>query len=169
MELNIIFFKAGDDYAYIESSGLSVSTTSKLIQGERVSDSELSFNFDIKRKSKKFPDIMGKPAEIYVSEKLKIILEQNVAAVEVNFIEVLLLDKYKYFLINSLNNPSCFDWEKSEYSTYSDPNVLRKVSRLVLKDNLITNRTLFRVKEFPKYIIIKEQIKEQAIKNNITG
>lgn len=102
-----------------------------------------------------------------VSEPVKnLFLEFGGDYVEAFQIEINRRTEQEYFLINILGNIDCIDLERSEYELYApEVLVLRKIFKLVLDENKIGGRHIFRVKNLRKEIVVSEQLKlaiEQA-------
>jgi len=68
-----------------------------------------------------------------------------------------------YYSINILNNIDAFDFEKSEWESYTkEIPVLKSISKLVLKDDKIKNRHLFRLsKGRSSLIFVSEHLKNE--------
>ncbi|MBU3661258.1 MAG: hypothetical protein FGM14_15405 [Flavobacteriales bacterium] len=161
-----LFIKVGEKFAYVENLDLSEKDRCKLLVGEKID--ELSLETEVKRVSGPFPDLMGSSySQPLVSDKLKEILLQFIPNTQIQFLPVK-VHKKTYWLLNVLNNLSCFDWDRSVYTTYSS-GVLRKVKKGVLKSELLDGIDIFRVEEKPIDIFISEKLKTALEENNITG
>ena len=75
-----------------------------------------------------------------------------------------------YSFTNILNHISCFDREKSEFTTSPlAPQVILKVQKLALKEENIQNRNIFRIKEIRSVILVSSKLKEEIEKQDFTG
>jgi hypothetical protein len=123
----------------------------------------------------KIPDyVSGTNSFPIISEKFKKIVEQSDFNLEFFKVQLLSMGKDEldknFFFFNILDNVSCFDFEKSVYMTL--PSALKvplKIKKFALLEDQIGDRSIFRIKESRSNIIIREDIKIEMEKENITG
>lgn len=161
-----LFNKIGEKFAYIVDLNMSDEDRHKLSNGQKLE--KTSFRANVKRESGPFPDLMGiSIVQPLVSDKLKEVLLLIVPEEQIQFIPVEVSNKM-YWLINVLNNIDCFDREKSEYTTYTS-GALRKITKGVLRSELLEGIDLFRVAGRYVDIFISEKLKNSLEESNITG
>jgi hypothetical protein len=112
-----------------------------------------------------------------VSEKLKKIIEDsNDKNLEFASVQLISLGKDEidlnnsYFFMNILNRVECFDFEKSVYKTAEGfPNIVTRIETLILDENKIGDRKIFRIRQSPAIIFVSEDIKENIEKSKLLG
>lgn len=161
--------KTDKDNSYLKDSGMSYEEQEKLISGELVSISNFG-EYEISAKSKKKPDVYSiGHTEFYVNEKVKNIILNNCQSDEnIKFLNIE-IEGENYYLLNILNNIECFDWDKSEYTTYSNKNFLKEVNKLVIKPEKLNGRKIFRIKEYKFEVFVIESIKTEIKKIGVSG
>lgn len=158
----------GNNRAYITDLNLSVEEQEQMVDGKELSLSNIIVA-DIKNKTKEFPDIMGDSiSKIIISSKVKTIFDVLPKQDRFQYFPIE-INKKEYFLLNILNVIPCFDWEKSIFTTYSNPKIIRDINHLVFKPNEIKNLNIFRMVEKPYAVYVSEYLKDVFIKEKITG
>ena len=109
-----------------------------------------------------------------VSLKMKQILEgQKDDFHYLQFIPVQSKLKIEYFFLQILENIHCFDWEKSEYTRFPEflglQNIPDNVSKLVMDQQKIGARNIFRMEEQSHHIFISDTLSDILVENKITG
>lgn len=79
-----------------------------------------------------------------------------------------------YYLLNILTNIPCFDWDNSEYETYSpeatpDKKILIDFEKLVIKQALVGERNIFRMEEQTVSVYISQKLKDAIEQAGLTG
>jgi len=167
MEIHRIFPKTGNNYAYIESTGLKRNTRSKLSKGESIK-SEMIFNFIVKRKSKPFPDFLGVgTSEFFINEKLRNIFQEFVEPTKLLLPEVEILGK-PYFLLNTLGGRTAIDRTRSKFSEFKSGKV-EEFEELYFENEDISEYDIFRLKHYRIPIFITEKLKFELEKVDCTG
>lgn len=157
------------DNSYMKYSGMPYEEQEKLISGDLVSLNKFG-EYEIVGKSKKKPDVFSiGSTEFYINEKVKQIL-LNICKSDnnVKFLNMK-IEGENYYLLSILNNIECFDWDKSNYTTYSNKDILKEVSKLVIDTDKLNERKIFRVKEYKFEIFIVEDLVLELKKNKVTG
>lgn len=144
-------------------------------------DSLLNYNqpiaIEFKRLSAKTVDYCELSGLPIVSEKLKNILSSSSDCDYLEFIPVStnLGKEYPYYLLNILENIKCMNWEKSEFTTFPKREDASKsdrpdvITNLVLNEDKINGRNIFRMYEARTNIFISNQLALEFVKNKITG
>lgn len=158
--------------AYIYKTQFKKEIEIKLIKGQQITKDEISFDLIcLKNVSKRFPDLMGSSFfDFFVSDKFRKTIESMESSENIRFISGSFAPKPKtYNLVNILNNVDCFDWDNSEYTTYSNPKVLKKIQKLVIIEDKVNDRNIFRISDYPSHVFISEKLKNAIEENEITG
>ena len=116
--------------------------------------------------------IMGGTSLPIVSNKVKELLLKLSETDDYEFIplDVQNLDKeVNYSILNILNVLDCVDFEKSEYRTYRNSEKIKRIDKLVLKEESIKGKDIFYLKDFPVDIYISEKMVSVFNENDITG
>lgn len=159
-------FTIKDQFVYVTSINISDVENKKYSNAEKLEEKVL--NADVEREYAKFPDLMGSSmVHPLASDKLKEVLLQIVPEQQIQFIPVKVSDKI-YWLINVLNNIDCFDHEQSEFTTYSS-GALRKITKGVIKSDLVEGVDLFRVAGRYVDIFLSERMKKKLEESKIVG
>lgn len=79
------------------------------------------------------------------------------------------LIKKQYYVANALERINCIDRTKSILS-YNDENEISRVKRLYIQDSLVPHEScFFRLGEAPEYIVIREDLVNHLMAENISG
>ena len=155
-------------HSYMEFSGLDTDTEEEMFDGKLIK----SINIDdkvIKRKSYKNPDVYDNShTEFYVSKAVKEILEKIEDNSKLNFIETT-INNEKFWFLNILETLDCFDWNKSTYTSYSNPKAIKEVTKLEFISKVIGNRKIFRIKYIETDIFVTEDLKNELEHHNFSG
>lgn len=132
---------------------------------------EVVFN---KSSIKELPDYMEGNLLPVVTEKVKKILSSLPDSRYFEFIALKSNTLEKVWLVNLLENIKCFDWEKSEYSTFPETDGINfdmpdRITKLSLKTEVIGNRNLFRMYESSIHIFISDYLENLFNQNNVKG
>jgi hypothetical protein len=80
---------------------------------------------------------------------------------------------HKYWLLNILHPIKCFDWEKSEYTVYDtlvdNEKWPDEITRLVMLDEEIGGRNIFRMHEKSTDIFVSHTLQEAILSNKLSG
>lgn len=157
------------DCSYMRRSGMPYEEQEKLLSGNLVTMNEFA-EYEIVGLTKKKPDVytIGN-TEFYVNDKFKdFCIENNKSDNNIEFLKIEIENK-NYYLLNLLNNIECFDWEKSEYTTYSNKYIINEVTKLVIDENKLGNRKMFRMKEYKFEIFVVDSLKIEMEKTGFSG
>ncbi|RYZ43712.1 MAG: hypothetical protein EOO71_02315 [Myxococcaceae bacterium] len=79
--------------------------------------------------------------------------------------------KEQYFVVNLLRSVACFDLEKSRYKTYpKKPDKIYGIRSIYLReDRIAPDASLFRLAEYPRFIIIRSDLVEAIQKAGLVG
>ena len=134
-------------------------------------------SFDLKlfydRLDKKFTDLIGSFYFI-VSERLKEII-QAFEATQTEFLDVTIINektqesKEGYFACNILNNISAIDKKNSVLELYPSGIRIKTVKHLVLDEEAIGNRNIFRLELLEPTIIVSEKLMQAIAEEELTG
>lgn len=159
---------SGDNRAYITSLNITTAEQEQLVDGNEISLSN-NLKAELKNKTKELPDVLGDSiSKIVISAKLRSIFDALPQQDPFQYFPVM-IHKKEYFLTNILHVLPCFDWDKSTYTTYSNPKVIRDIEHLVLKPDVIDGYHIFRMAEEPYAVYISETLKEILIQEKVTG
>ncbi|MBX2924705.1 MAG: hypothetical protein KF746_21060 [Chitinophagaceae bacterium] len=163
-----IFIDIRESDAFVTSLKFPEKEKNKLTTGELI-DEKVNIDVELKNKTKNYPDLMGDTMRnLIISEKFKQLLELIEEPKKIQFIPVDVSGK-KYFLLNILNVISCFNWEQSKYTTFSNPKVLDEVTHLVLNKEPLKGVNIFRMKEEPFPVFISRKLHDALVDYGITG
>lgn len=124
--------------------------------------------------------IVGGSTLPIISEKFKEFITSfsELEYKNLEFIPVLFDPKHKlpnYYLMNILNNIPCFDYEKSVFSRLpidifpDQQHIVHNIQKVVLKDELVGQRNIFRIAEYRVPIYITEKLKNAMEEEGFTG
>ncbi|MGD1842381.1 MAG: imm11 family protein [Thermonemataceae bacterium] len=160
----------GEKHAYIENTGHSWDVIDAIIDGERIEEHSVDLRkMVLKNKTKLYPDLLGTGStEYFVSEPLRLFIEQNVKHQPINFIEVTIADK-KYWLLNIIGLRNCMDYEQSTYTVYEKVNKPDQITKLVVREDKLYELDLFRLLDRPEIVFVTEPLKKALDKEGFTG
>ena len=169
------FYTEGD--CVIEKFFISKEHNRKILNGVSTPDGNISIVFN--HMDGKFTDFpIGGTVLPLVSEKFRQLLENGEDCNHLEFLPIEYGNNEqvppKYWLMNILNNISCFDWEHSVYTRYPDSmkelaGRPETVDKLVIDESKVNGRNIFRIKELPTNIFISKALKNKLQKEKISG
>ncbi|MFY0523312.1 imm11 family protein [Archangium gephyra] len=168
-----------EELGYIEQEVKGVTQAWRLGEGERMGNkfpTQASYPLSKNRKGMKLTDfIPNKFSRLIVSEKVRKLLEAE--PLDIEWLPVSIIDKkdrvvdVPYAIAHVLGTVDCVDLERSEYDRSSfSPEQFLVIRRLVLREDKIPEqRSLFRIKEYPRAFIIRVDLLEKLAAAGITG
>ena len=158
-----------DDQVYIDfETALDWDFISNVLDGVKVSEGDVNNSMRLKDKNRVVPDILGtSSADFLMSEKVKVIIENNVKELDINFVPFN-IEEHNFWLLNVIGHLDCFDYELSDYSKGNNgkPN---KIFDLKFKTELIPEFAIFRIEEDDVSLFITEKLKNLLDQVSITG
>jgi hypothetical protein len=121
---------------------------------------------------KKTPDLLPCVYEVFSSSLQNIINEFSKDAIQ--YIPAIVkenksgIESNEYAVANILIYSDGLDHDKSELE-YSNNNFVAFVDSLVLNESKIGDHAIFRLKDFPQAILVRDNLANEIIKNNLTG
>ena len=159
--------KTGNKYAYIEDTGFDRNVVYDIIDGIKIEKSENKMI--LKNISKKFPDLLGTgSSELFLSDELKLFFESFIQKQELNFIPYL-INKKQYWLLNIVGLRDCMDYDKSDYTTYSHNGFINEIKKLIVREEMIEEFDIFKLKDKPVNIFVTESLKLKIEELNFEG
>ena len=168
-----------EELGFIEQEVKGVTQAWRLGEGERMGNmfpTQASYPLSKNRKGMKLTDfIPNKFSRLIVSEKVRKLLEAE--PLDIEWLPVSIIDKkdhvvdVPYAIAHVLGTVDCVDLERSEYDRSSfSPEQFLVIRRLVLREDKIPEqRSLFRIKEYPRTFIIRVDLLEKLAAAGVTG
>jgi hypothetical protein len=154
----------------------SASFSEKMYKGVPIND-EPSPKVFIKDPSKKIPDFLSGIGMVLpvTSVKATNFFKASSDAKFIQFIKPEIINyekKDEFTILNILQVLDALDWDKSDYDLFDEPGpqgnkVIRKMRKLILKEDVINGRNIFYLKEFPAVVYISEKLENDMIKSGI--
>ncbi|MBL4668014.1 MAG: hypothetical protein HRT73_02700 [Flavobacteriales bacterium] len=132
--------------------------------------------FNYNRKKNKYTDwISGINSGTLISNKFKQILFEDTK--DAPFLETYPANlsyggtsyKDEYYCLNILENIDAMDKNLSDFKYFDLTTVVKSIDKLVLLDQLIEPRNIFKISDLSTRIIVTEILKEKIENNHITG
>lgn len=150
--------------------------TSEWEEKEFSGDSLLSADspiIQIRNKSGKLRDfLIGGTSIPVVSQKVKELLQKLDDVSYLEFIQLKTDDiniSEPYWAINIKSIIKCLDYDKSEYTVHEKSGKIRKIEKMVLRDEVIGDRNIFYIEEDPVNVYISDKLKVIFAEKEITG
>lgn len=168
MKIFKLFPYTDDQYAYIAHTGLSFDIIDRIIDGERIDTLDLS-QMVVKNKTKHFPDLIGTGmTEFFVTNQLKNFLIKHVKGHELNFVKVEIAT-HAYWLLNIIGLRDCMDYERSTYTTYEKFDKPDQITKLVIREDQVSELDIFRISDRPELVFVTESLKSLMESKGFTG
>jgi hypothetical protein len=144
-----------------------------LIEGNPVKNNMPKIKFYLKD-SNKITDILANEwGYLILNNKVKEILieleKDNIQIIDIDIIDKKNTKmKYQYYLINILNRIEAVDFNKSklEIDGYG---FINRIFSLQIDEKKVKNVNIFRLNEYPSFLIVNDKIKKSFEKSNISG
>lgn len=179
MNYKILRVPPRDELGYIEKESQGVTQAWRLGDGEPMGDKfpkQASYPLSKQHKGMKLTDfIPNKFSRLIVSEKVRKLLETE--PVDIEWLPVSIIDKKdrvvdaRYSIAHVLGTVDCVDLDRSEYDRSSfSPEQFLVIRRLLLREDKIPEQlALFRIKEYPRAFIIREDLLDKLATAGATG
>ena len=146
---------------------------SKIRKGKSLANED-NFEIRINYNDEKLLVDFYDPGVPIVSERLKNLLEQQFEKELFEFCGINVFKSadpanQKYYAFNILENMDCFDKENSVYNTFEGSTVINSIAKLVLKEEMLSRRNIFRITPIRTAIFVNQKFKQAIEENNITG
>ena len=123
----------------------------------------------VKNKTKTWPGLIGTGmTEFFIDDRMKEFLTEHIEHQEINFVKVDIV-KHDYWLLNIVGLRDCMDYEQSEFTVYEKVNKPDQITKLVIKEDKVSELDIFRVLDRPEVIFVTEPLKTLMENHGFTG
>lgn len=167
---------ADEDVLEFNRFECAASFNQKMYKGLPINDEPAPQIF-IKDPSKKIPDFLSGIGMVLpvTSVKATNFFKALADAKFIQFIKPEMINyekKEEFTILNILYVLDALDWDRSDYDLFDEPGpggnkVIRKMRKLILKEDVINGRNIFYLKEFPSVVYISEKLENEIIKSGI--